>query len=167
MAEILPLSFFEQALLQLFLALDAVAGPGDRFEALGVDLFAAVNTLAEAAFANARQGSIDHHEQLTVVVALAEQKFFVVGTGGAVRDVGCGGVLVCSAAVDLVAVHGAAQFLLPRFQTLLEGFQLLLIHKSLLSTVPENSETAYQSLRRPVAEASLVIRPNGNDKREN
>ena len=45
--------FFQQSLLELLLALDAVARPGDRLQPLGVNLLAAVDTLAEAALANA------------------------------------------------------------------------------------------------------------------
>jgi len=53
--------FFEQSLLEFFLALDAVAGPRHGLKALGVDLFAATDALTEVAFANARERSIDHH----------------------------------------------------------------------------------------------------------
>jgi hypothetical protein len=78
---------FQQTLLGFFLARDAMPGPGHGFEALGVDLFAARNAFSEAAFANAGQGAIDHIEQLAVVVALAEEEFLVIGTGGAIGDV--------------------------------------------------------------------------------
>src|SRR6266852_435877 len=80
------LSGFQQTLLGFFLALDAMASPGNGVEPLGVDLFAAGNALPEAAFADARESAIDHVEQLPVVIALAEKKFLIVGTGGAVGD---------------------------------------------------------------------------------
>src|SRR5580692_5712393 len=80
---ILSRSFFEQSLLHFFLALDAVAGPGDGFEALGVDLFAAMDAFAEAAFADAGKSLVDHLQGLAVVIALAKQELFGVGTGGA------------------------------------------------------------------------------------
>src|SRR5215468_2614762 len=40
--------FFQHALLELFLALDAMTRPGHRFQTLGIDLFAAVDTFPEA-----------------------------------------------------------------------------------------------------------------------
>src|SRR5271165_3956775 len=42
---VLPRSFLEQSLLQLFLALDAMPRPRNCLQALGIDLFAAVNAL--------------------------------------------------------------------------------------------------------------------------
>ena len=79
--------FFQQSLLHFFLTLDAVPRPRHGFQALGVDFFAAVDTFAEAAFADPCQGSIHHLQQLPLVVALAEQKFLGIGTGSAVGDV--------------------------------------------------------------------------------
>jgi hypothetical protein len=117
-------------LLEFFLALDAVARPRDGLQALGVDFFAAVDAFAEAAFADAGQGLINHLQQLALIVALAEEKFLVVGTGGAVGDI-LRRVFVGGTSVGLVAVHRAAQLLLPRFQTFLECVDLLLIHRSL------------------------------------
>ena len=78
---------FEQALFGFFLAFDAVPRPGDGFQSLGVDFFAAGNAFSEAAFANARKRAFDHVEQLPVVVALAEEKLLGVGTGGAIGDI--------------------------------------------------------------------------------
>ena len=46
-----------------------------------------MDALAEAAFADARQRSLDHLQELPLIVALAEEKLFGVGTGGAVGDV--------------------------------------------------------------------------------
>lgn len=69
---VLPRSLLQQSLFQLFLALDAVARPWHRFQALGVDLLTAVDTFAETAFADARQRLLHHLQQLALVVALAE-----------------------------------------------------------------------------------------------
>ena len=110
---------FQQSLLQLLLALDAVPRPGHGLQSLGVDLLAAVNTFPEAAFADAHQRLIHHLQKLPLVVALAEQEFLGVGAGGAVGDV-LSGVLIGRAAVLLRAGDGATQLLLPRFQPLLE-----------------------------------------------
>src|SRR5712691_8551085 len=121
------MSCFEQALLGLFLALDAVASPGDGFEALRVDFFSAGNAFTEAAFAETGERAVHHLEQLAVVVALAEEKFLVVRTGGAIGDV-LGGLVIRTTAVLLVAGHHVAQFFLPRFQPLSKIFQLLLVH---------------------------------------
>jgi len=118
---------FEQALLGFFLARDAMAGPGHGFEALGVDLFAARNAFSEAALANASKSAIDHIEQLAVVVALAEKKFLVVGTGGAIGDV-LSGLIVGGTAVLLIADNHVAQFVAPGFQSFSKCIQLLLIH---------------------------------------
>jgi hypothetical protein len=117
----LPRSFLEQSLLQFLLALDAVPRPWHRFQPLGIDLFAAVDALAKAAFADARQRFLHHLQQLPLVVALAEQKFFGVGTGCAVGNV-LRRVFIGRAAVGLRARHRAPQVLLPRLQPLFECF---------------------------------------------
>jgi hypothetical protein len=104
-----------------------MAGPGNGFEAFGVDLFAAGDAFSEAAFTDAGESAIDHIEELAVVVALAEKEFLVVGTGGAVGDV-LGGFIVGGAAVLLIADHHLAQFVAPVFQLFSEGLEFLLIH---------------------------------------
>jgi hypothetical protein len=109
------LSGFQQTLLGFFLALDAMASPGYGVEALGIDLFAAGDAFSEAAFTDARESTIDHIEQLAVVIALAEEEFFVVGTGGAVGDV-LRGLVIDSTTVLLIADNHVAQFLAPGFQ---------------------------------------------------
>ena len=109
--------FFEHSLFELFLALDAVAGPGDGFEALGIDLPPAGDALAEVAFADAGERTLDHLQELAVGVALVKEKFLVVGTGGLVGDI-LRRVFVCAAAILLRARDGAPQVLLPRFQLL-------------------------------------------------
>src|SRR5580658_5736918 len=105
-------SFLQQSLLEFLLALDAVARPGHSLQTLGIDLFAAMDALAEAAFADARQSLIHHLQQLPLVVALAEKKFLGVGTGGAIGNV-LGRVFVGGASVCLGAGDRAAQVLLP------------------------------------------------------
>src|SRR5580658_1357723 len=104
----LPRSLLQQTLLQFLLALDAVPRPRHRFQSLGVDLFAAVDAFAKAAFANAGQRPLDHLQQLPLVVALAEQKLFGVRTGGAVGNV-LRRIFIGRAAVGLGARYRAAQ----------------------------------------------------------
>jgi hypothetical protein len=96
-----------------------MAGPGHGFEALGVDLFAAGDAFSEVAFADASESAIDHIEQLAVIVALAEEEFLVVGTGGAVGDV-LSSFIVDGTTVLLIAGNHVAQFLLPGFQSFSE-----------------------------------------------
>src|ERR1700692_3046802 len=96
-----------------------MASPGHGVKTLSVNLFAAGDAFSEAAFADAGQSAIDHVEQLPVVIALAEKKFLVVGTGGAVGDV-LGGLIVDGTAVLLIADNHVAQFLAPGFQLLSE-----------------------------------------------
>src|SRR5580698_9067018 len=165
----LPRSFLQQTLFEFFLALDAVARPRHGLQPLGVDFLAAVDALAEAAFANAHQRLLHHLQKLPLVVALAEQKFLGVGAGGAVGNV-LGRILVRRAPVLLRAVHGAAQILLPRLQPLLETFQLFLVHRSLQNwaeTASPEIKSTSNLLGRILPEASLSIRPNEDDKRQN
>jgi hypothetical protein len=126
----LAVGFFELAFFELLLALDAMARPRHGLEALGVDFFAAGDALAKTALADAGQGIFDHLQKRAVVVALGEQKFLGVRTGGAIGDIGRGGVLVRSAAILLRTRNSAAEIVLPRFQSLLKVFDLLLIHVS-------------------------------------
>ena len=106
---------FQQPLLGLFLALDAMPGPGHGFEALGVNLFSAGRALSKAAFADPRQSPIDHIEQLSVVVALAEEEFLVVGTRGAIGNI-LRSLFVGGAPILLVPNYHMAQFIAPGFQ---------------------------------------------------
>jgi hypothetical protein len=123
---------FEQTLLGFFLALDAVPRPRHSFQALGVNLFAAGNAFAKAAFPNSRQRSFDHVEKLPIVVALAEEKFLRVRAGCSIGNVLRGFFIGC-AAVLLIARHHVPQFLLPHFQPFLKGFEFLFIHNICLS----------------------------------
>jgi hypothetical protein len=58
--EKLPGSFFQYPLLELFLALNAVARPRNGFQTLSVDLAAARYALAEIAFPESSQRGFDH-----------------------------------------------------------------------------------------------------------
>jgi len=87
------------------------------------------NAFSEAAFVDAGQSAVDHVEQLAVVVALAEEEFLVIGTGGAIGDV-LRGLIVGGAAVLLIARHHVAQFLAPGFQPFSECVEFLLVHDS-------------------------------------
>jgi hypothetical protein len=115
------LGFFQKALLQLLLAFDAVTGPGHGFETFGVDFFSAMDALAKTAFANAQQSPIHHLQKLAIVVALAKEKFFGVGTRGAIGNI-LRGIFVGGAAISLSAGNGTAQILLPGLEPFLERF---------------------------------------------
>src|SRR5258706_2688294 len=115
----LPWSLFQQSLLKLLLALDAMPRPRHGLQSLGIDFLAAMNALAKAALANTRQRLLHHLQQLPLIVALAEQKLFGVGTGSAVSNI-LRRILVSGAAVRLGSGNRPAQILLPRLQPLLE-----------------------------------------------
>ena len=110
---------FEHSLLQFFLALDAVPSPGDRFQALGINLLATRDALAEGALPNSIQRAFHHLQGLALVVALVKQEFLVIGTGGAIRDILCR-IFVGAPPVLLGAGDVSAQLLLPGFQLLFE-----------------------------------------------
>ena len=81
--------FFHLSLLGLFLAGDAVAGPGHGVQALGVDLGAAGDALPEGAFADAVQRALHQLQELALAVALVEEELLGIGVGGLVGDVLC------------------------------------------------------------------------------
>jgi len=54
-----------------------MASPRHGFQSLGIDLFAAGDTLAKASLANARKSTLDHLQKLTIVIALVKEKLFV------------------------------------------------------------------------------------------
>jgi len=118
---------FQQSLLRFFLTFDAMARPRHCVQALGIDLLAAGDALSETAFPDTRQSAIDHVEQLAVVVALAEEKFLVVGAGSAIGDV-LSSLVVGGATVLLITDHHLAQFVAPGLQFLSKGLEFLLIH---------------------------------------
>jgi hypothetical protein len=115
-AESTLLRGFEQALLGFFLALDAMARPRYGFETLGVDFLAAGDAFSKAAFANASESSIHHVEQLAIVIALAEEKFLVIGAGGAIGNV-LRGLFVGGTTVLLIADNHVAQFPAPGLES--------------------------------------------------
>ena len=118
---------FQPSLLQFLLALNAVPRPRHRFQALGIDVLAAGDALAEGAFANARQSPVYHLQELPVVVALMEEEFLGIGARGTIGDV-LRRVLIRRAPVLLCTGDHAAQLLLPRLQSFLELIQSLLFH---------------------------------------
>src|SRR5271166_2780905 len=115
---LLPWRFFQQPLFEFLLALDAVARPGHSLEALRVDFLPAVDAFAEAAFPDACQRSFHHLQELAVVVTLAKQKLFGIGTGRPVGNI-LGRIFVGRTAICLGTRYGAAQILLPCLQPLL------------------------------------------------
>src|SRR5215472_10243249 len=100
-------SFFQLAVLFLFLAGDAIARPGNGLQTLGIDLIAAAHTLSERTFADPLQRRFHHLEQLAFIVALRKQKFLGVGTGSTVCDV-LGRILIGDAAIFFRAAYGPA-----------------------------------------------------------
>src|SRR5215469_3410672 len=120
-------SLLQLSLLEFLLALDAVAGPRHRFQPFGIDLFSAMDALAETAFANTAECVFYHLQQLALVVALVEEELLVVGVGGLVSDV-LRGVLVRRTPILLRPRYGLAQLLLPLFQTLFERVESLFVH---------------------------------------
>src|SRR6476660_994608 len=122
-------SFFQLALFQLLLALNAIARPGNGFQPLGIDLIAAAYALAKSALADPQKSCLDHLQQLSIVVALRKQKLLGVGAGRAVGDV-LRSILVGNTTVFFRAADRLAQALLPLFQPFFKAFQLLLVHVS-------------------------------------
>src|SRR6266496_1892245 len=120
-SETLSRRFFQQAVFQLLLTLDAVACPWYGVQALGIDLLTAGDALAKIAFANASKGVLYHLQQLPVGIALVKEKFLVIGARGLIGDVLCR-VFVGAAAILLGARDHAPQFLLARLQSFLETF---------------------------------------------
>src|SRR4030095_15632458 len=93
-----------------------------------IDLFTTSNTLPKTTLSNARESALHHSQDLAVVVALVEEKFFGVRTGGAIGDV-LRRILIYCAAVLLGARNRTAQLLLPGFEFLFNMLQLLLVHR--------------------------------------
>jgi hypothetical protein len=118
---------FQNSLLQLFLALNAVARPRHRFQPLAVDLFPARNAFAECAFADPSQRTLHHLQELAVIIALGKKKFFGVRTGCAVGNI-LRRIFIHGSAILLCAHHDPSQILLTRFQPLLEIIQFFLVH---------------------------------------
>ena len=99
MAERSALGMLQSALFHFFLTLDTVTRPGDSLEPLGVNLLAAGDALAKAAFPDPFQRTFYHLQQLALTIALVEQEFLIVGAGGPVGDV-LGRVLIALAPIQ-------------------------------------------------------------------
>lgn len=119
--------FFQLALFQFLLALNAIARPRHGFQPLGVDFITAAYTLAKSAFADPLESGFHHRQELPVIIALRKEKLFGIGTGCAVGNV-LRRVLVGNAAVFFSPAHHFPQAHLPFFQPFLECFELLLVH---------------------------------------
>src|SRR5690349_23704292 len=101
--------------------------PGHRLQALGVYFLAAGDALPKVTLANAIMRPLDHLQELTVIVALVEEKFLGIGARGAVGDILCR-ILIYGPPVLLRARDHAPQVMLTAFQPLPEIVQLLLFH---------------------------------------
>src|SRR3989338_7110320 len=121
-----PPEKLQQSPLLFLLAADAVAGPGNGFEALLLDFFLAGGAEAEAAVLHPPQGLLHQCEDVALVVRLAEEELLGVGVGGLVGDV-LGGV-VSGPAFFLGDGHQALELLALGVQLFLVVLQAFLIH---------------------------------------
>src|ERR1041384_6434451 len=138
--------FFEDAFFQFLLAFNTVPRPGNGLQPFRVDFAAARNALAEITLADAGQGGFNPLQQAAVGIALVEKEFLVIGTRRLVPDV-LRRILVSAPPVLLSARNHTPQLLLPRFQTLLKYFKLLLIHL-LFQTATRTAACAGRKLNR-------------------
>src|SRR5579859_4540775 len=72
----------EEALILFFLTFNTMAGPRDRFQALGLNLFLAGRAKTIGRSLNALQRVVDQMENAPIVVALVEEEFLGVGICG-------------------------------------------------------------------------------------
>ena len=77
----------QQALLRLFLAGDAVTGPGHSFEALLLQFLVAGNAFAKRAVLNAGERVVHQLQERAIVVRLAEEEFLGVGVRRFVSEI--------------------------------------------------------------------------------
>src|SRR2546429_6437134 len=61
--------------------------PRHCLQALGVYFLAAGDTFPKVALTNSIERALDHLQELTVIVALVEEKFLGIGARGAVGDI--------------------------------------------------------------------------------
>ena len=120
-------ALFHGSLLHPLLTRYAVTCPGNSLEPLGINLAAAGDTLPEVPLPNSFQSSIDHVQQLPIIVTLGEEELLGVGICGAVGDI------LCSLGIGYAAIffrtrHRTTQLLLPGFQLFPKLFELLLFH---------------------------------------
>src|SRR5712671_991300 len=101
-------SDLQQALLELLLTDDAVAGPGNGLEPLAVDLGAALDALAEAAVIDTLQCLVHLLEYLAVGVGQRVEELLGVGAAGLVGEI-LGALVFGQPAVRLVLVVGLRQ----------------------------------------------------------
>jgi hypothetical protein len=74
-------------LVLLFLAIDAMARPRNRFQAFYLDLTLAGYTQAIGAILEAIQSFANHLQKTPVFIALVEKELLGVGVGGFVSDI--------------------------------------------------------------------------------
>src|SRR5207245_9478094 len=103
--------------------------PRHCLQALGVYFLAAGDTFPKVALTNSIERALDHLQELTVIVALVEEKFLGIGARGAVGDMLCR-LLIYGTAILLRTLHHAPQSTLPRFQPVPAILQLLLFHQN-------------------------------------
>ncbi len=68
--ELLVFDFFQLAIFQLLLALNAIARPGHSFQPFGIDFISATHAFAKCAFADTLERSFHHRQELALIVAL-------------------------------------------------------------------------------------------------
>src|SRR5271166_2103858 len=112
---VLRAGVFQQSLLQLLLALDAMPRPGYGFQPLGVDLLSTGDALTEGPFANTVERAVHHLQELALIVALGKQKFLVIGIGRPISDVLCRFQIGVTPVLSC-AIHSVAQFSLAVLQ---------------------------------------------------
>src|SRR5437016_2193140 len=117
----------QQPLRPLLLAFNAMSRPRHCLQARGVYFLAAGDTFPKVALTNSIERALDHLQELTVIVALVEEKFLGIGARGAVGDILCR-ILIYGTAILLRTRNHAPQILLLRYQPLPEIIQLLLFH---------------------------------------
>jgi hypothetical protein len=115
------------SLLLFFLANRAVAGPGDRFEALLLEFGFAVGANPVGTFFNTIQGVVNSLQGAAVRIGLAEQKFLGIRIGGLIGQVD--GRIVVSRAALFFGAGNAFQKLFPLgLQFLFVVVETLLVH---------------------------------------
>src|SRR5208337_169966 len=77
----------EETLVLLFLALDAMARPRNRFQAFHLDLSLTGHTETVSAILETFQGFVDHLQETPVLITLVEKELLGVGVGGLVGDI--------------------------------------------------------------------------------
>src|SRR5216683_2139129 len=144
------LFFFDEAL-----TVDAVAGEGQRFEALVGDGFPASLAVAEVASVDLLQGGDDFLQDPAVAIAQLEEELAVVGRGGLIAEV-LRGIVLGPLAVQHVLAHFFDELAVFLLQLFLELGQSVLLHRCLLR------DTAGPG---PELVAKATTPPGGNQSR--